>query len=260
MPRGDSCANTHQEGEAFAWREFWEIRTSQRDQNPANSKRSWNLPRESQLQTSQDPRLSTGHSPEEKKRANGSFQKPCPCCGCDEGREAAQSPFPGQHQQPQGLLEHSVQGTRNSDSTGKCRWTKKELKERRRALGNMGGFGAEARRPPSCSRKGGPDHGLGTVQRSKGAPGPLPIAAGWRRSRSQRFPPLGHSKIDSRKKCLSVFPSTLQARKSHPARPPPTQTPPPLCCHQRGLYNLKKSPCVAQGGFVQARRSFQEES
>lgn len=238
--------------------EFGEIRTSQRDQNPASSRRSWNLPRGVSCEPPRTPGSAQGTCP--RKRADRSFQKPCPCCGCDEGQEAAQSPFPGQHQQPQGLLEHSVQGTRNSDSTGKCTWRKKELKERRRALGNMGGFGAEARRPPSCSRKGGPDHGLGTVQRSKRAPGPLPIAAGWRGSRSQRFPPLGHSKIDSRKKRLSVFPSTLQARKSHPARPPPTQTPPPLCCHQRGLYNLKKSPCVAQGGLSRPEGAFRRKA
>lgn len=51
-----------------------------------------------------------------------------------------------------------------------------------------------------------------------------------------------------KKKRLSVFPSTLQARKFHPARPSPTQTPPPVCCPQRGLYNHKESPWVAPGG------------
>ena len=87
------------------------------------------------------------------------------------------------------------------------------------------------------------------------------------RSRLERIPLTAVSSSRSfknrlKKKCLSVFPSTLQARKSHPARPPPTQTPPPpLRCRQRGLYNLKKSPCVAQGGLSRPgrRRSFQEK-
>lgn len=170
--------------------------------------------------------------------------------------EEQQSPFPQQHPQPRGLLEHSVQGTGHRDSVGKCRWRKKEVKERRRALGNMGGLGTEAWRAPSRSG-GGPDMPWGPCSRASVRWPPacaLPSAAGCGGSRSQRFPPLGHSKIDSRKKRLSVFPSTLQARKSHPARPPPTQTPPPLRCRQRGLYNLKKSPCAARGGFVQARQ------
>lgn len=71
------------------------------------------------------------------------------------------------------------------------------------------------------------------------------------RSRLERIPLTASSswsfKNRFKKKCFSVFPSMLQARKSHPARPPSTQMPPPLCCCQRDLYNLKKSPCVAQG-------------
>lgn len=119
--------------------------------------------------------------------------------------EERQSPFPRQHPQPQGLLEHSVQGSGHRDSVGKCRWRKKEVKERR-ALGNIGGFGTEAWRAPSCSG-GGPDMPWGPCSRASVHWPPacaLPSAASCGGSRSQRFPPLGHSKIDSRKNA-SVF-------------------------------------------------------
>lgn len=51
------------------------------------------------------------------------------------------------------------------------------------------------------------------------------------------------------KKYHSALPDTLQGRKSHPTRPPLTQTPPPPRCHQRGLYNLNKSHRTAQRGL-----------
>lgn len=75
--------------------------------------------------------------------------------------------------------------------------------------------------------------------------------SGWRGSHSQQFPPLGHSKIDSRKKKkrLGVFPSTLQARKSHPARPLPTQTS-LLCAAIREVFmTLKSLPVWHRGGW-----------
>lgn len=119
---------------------------------------------------------------------------------------------------------------------------KEKQEEKRRSFGKSGwqGVGAEARRPPAHS--GG---ALSTASALCGravcacpslCPAQLKRILITAVSSSRAF------KNRFKGKRLSVFPSTLQARKFHPARPSPKQTPPPLCCPQRGLYNLKKSP------------------
>lgn len=107
-------------------------------------------------------------------------------------------------------------------------------------------------------RHGKPHPALGGILTTAWAPcsptcaWPPAHRSGWRGSHAQQFPPLGHSKIDSgkgkkKKKCLSVFPSTLQARKSHPARSPPTQTS-LLCAAVREVFMTLKSLPVWHGG------------
>lgn len=98
-----------------------------------------------------------------------------------------------------------------------------------------------------CRGTESPGHSPAAAQWSKHTPGPLPIHTSQLgrilltpTSSPQSF------KHKHEKKYHSALSDILRGRKSHPARPPLTQTPPPLCCPQRGLYNLNKFHYTAQ--------------
>lgn len=187
--------------------EFWEIRISKRGQTPANSRRSWNLPRRSQ---SRKPARTPGSAQGTAlARGKGSFQKPCPGCGRDEGGEAAQSPFPGQHPWPQGPpTAPGPPGAQRAGDREQGQRCKMQMEEERgegkeespREHGRAQCGGTES--PVLC--RGGPGHRAARQACARPPACAQPITAGWRGSRSQQFPPLSHSKIDSRKKA-SVF-------------------------------------------------------
>lgn len=167
------------------------------------------------------------------------------------GMSSSTEPYPGQ---TRALTEHSVEETGNRECC-KVLKGKEKQEEKRRSFGKRGwqGFGAEAGRPPAHSGEA-----LSTASALCGravcaCPSLCPAA----RSQLKRILITAVSssrafKNRFKRKCLSVFPSTLQARKFHPARPSPKQTPPPLCCPQRGLYNLRVSLGDTRG-FIQER-------
>ena len=196
--------------------------------------------------TSREPRRSTGHSSCPRKRAKGSSQKPCPSRGRDEG-QAAQSPVQGCTSSPGASWSTACRG-REQGQRWKHRGTEKELKERRRALGNTGPFGAEARRAPSRSG------GALTTAWARCSPASVRLAP-CPPQRLERIPLTAVSSSRSLKnrfkkklpQCFSKHTASQRDLLQHQRR-------------QRALCNLKKSPCTAQGGCPGQAGAFRKKA